>query len=130
MHLRRAQQRLVAVFTALVMTFAALSPAIASALAEPGANAWVDLCTADGSKRVVVNAVGEVIERPPNGTTADQNHCPFCHFLHAPAALPSAFVAVWFSNSATDTFHALFVAAARPRYAWVSAQSRAPPTRS
>ena len=55
MHLRRPKQQIVAAFTAMVLLFAALAPSVAGALGITSPAMWVELCSADGSKRVVLD---------------------------------------------------------------------------
>ena len=137
MHLRRATQRFLASLALVVVTFAALAPALANAfgLNNMGPMAWIELCSAQGTKRIAVDSAGDPIT-PADGSEGSQRaadaaeHCPFCHIELATTTLPLALAPVVPHDTSRGEFPALFYAAARPRFAWAAARSRAPPTAS
>lgn len=127
MHLRRPKQQIVAAFTAMVLLFAALAPSVAAALGITSPAMWVELCSADGGKRVVLDPSAPAGNGDRSAVQHLSEHCPFCHIEQAPLALPPAplpYVPHVFTHSA---FPALFYAAPRPLHAWAPALSRAPP---
>ena len=127
MHLRRPRQQLTAALTALVMLFAALVPSLAGALGITSPAMWVELCSADGGKRVVLDTSSPTGGDDRSAAQHLNEHCPFCHIEQAPLAFPPApqpFVPHLLAHS---DFPALFYAAPRPSHAWAPALSRAPP---
>jgi hypothetical protein len=128
MHFRRAQQKLLAAIAALVMTFASLAPAWAAAISgAPGVAGWVELCSADGAKRIAVDANGDPVSSEPSKHKTSGEHCPFCNLQQTPATLPPAPTQVVPQTVEHATFPALFYAATRPSHAWAPSRSRAPP---
>ena len=95
---RTSLHRLFAGFAALVMVFAVLAPAIASALGRSTPVMWVELCSAQGIKRVAVDVTGSPLSETasrdasgseaPDTTGATGEHCPFCHLQSATLDLP------------------------------------------
>lgn len=85
----RLPRQLTAALLAVVMLFAALVPSVGMALASKSGVSWVEICSAQGVKRVAVNAAGEVIadqsegkaSRGAMGAALDHadEHCAFCH---------------------------------------------------
>jgi hypothetical protein len=109
----------------LAILMAALAPAISHALMSGTKASWVEVCTSAGARWV--NVAGDADEQPTPAGAHALDHCPYCS-LHvdavdvpvgpAPtvgAALPSHAPAV--ARQASP----------RPRHAWASARSRAPP---
>jgi hypothetical protein len=128
MHFRRAQQKLLAAIAALVMTFASLAPAWAAAInGAPGVAGWVELCSADGAKRIAVDANGDPVSSETSKHKTSGEHCPFCSLQQTPATLPPAPTPVVPQTIEHATFPALFYAATRPSHAWAPSRSRAPP---
>lgn len=113
----------------IVVTLAALAPAITNALGHTPVANWVELCSAQGTKRIAVNAAGEPIS-PAEQVMQHSEHCPFCHIEHTPAALPPAIAPAVPQTQAHQAFPALFYAAKRPLHAWAPALARAPPALS
>ena len=137
MHLRRTTQRWITSLALVVVTFAALAPALANAfgLNNMGPMAWIELCSGQGTKRIAVDSAGEPIvsvgaSEPIERAAHASEHCPFCHIELAATSLPPALAPVVPQDLSHDEFPALFYAASRPRFAWAAARSRAPPTRS
>ena len=113
----------------MVVALAALAPAMTNALGHTPVANWVELCSAQGTKRIAVNAAGEPIS-PAEQAMQHTEHCPFCHIEHSPATLPPAPATVAPQLSAVGELPALFYAALRPLHAWAPAQARAPPALS
>jgi Protein of unknown function (DUF2946) len=141
MHLRRSTQRFIASLALAVVAFAALVPALANAFGvnNMGPMAWIELCSAQGTKRIAVDSAGDPIVSGAPVDGADKSrqaaahmgeHCPFCHIEHTPAALPPALPPTVPQTQAHQAFPALFYAAKRPMHAWAPALARAPPALS
>lgn len=128
--LRRTGQRLLAAIAVLAMSFTALAPALANALGQSSPVMWVELCSAEGSKRVAVNAVGDTVDPTQQSATHVSEHCPFCHIEHSPVTLLPAPAPVVPQCTARAAFPALFYAAPRPLHAWAPSRSRGPPVLS
>lgn len=127
---RRSGQRLLAVIAVLVMSFTALAPALANALGQSSPVMWVELCSADGSKRVAIDASGGAIDPAQQSATHVSEHCPFCHIEHSVATMPPAPTPDVPQCAARAEFPALFYAAPRPLHAWAPSRSRGPPALS
>ena len=128
MHFRRAQQKLLAAIAVLVMTFASLAPAWAAVInGTQGVAGWVELCSADGAKRIAVDANGDPVSSETLNHNTSGEHCPFCHLQQTLATLPPAAAPVVPQTAAHAAFPALFYAAARTSNAWAPTRSRAPP---
>ena len=138
MHLRRTIQRWIASIALVVVTFAALAPALANAFAinNMGPAMWIELCSAHGKKRIAVDGAGVPIAGIAASEDGSQSvahmaeHCPFCHIEHAPVALPAASAANVAHDTRQQALPALFYAASRPHFAWAATRSRAPPSPS
>ena len=134
MHLRRTTQRLLASLGLVVVTFAALAPALANAFAisSMGPMVWIQLCSGQGTKRIAVDSSGDPIasvDRADNSRRSAAHmgeHCPFCYIEHTPATLPPALPPCVPQRLAHRAFPALFYAAKRPMHAWAPALARAP----
>ena len=139
MYFRRCTQRFITSLALVVVTFAALTPALANAFGinNMGPMAWIELCSGQGTKRVAVDSAGDpIVSSSVDGAESSQRaahaaeHCPFCHIELSATTLPPALAPVVPQALLHDEFPALFYAAARPRFAWAAARSRAPPTQS
>ena len=138
MHLRRTIQRWIASIALVVVTFAALAPALANAFAinNMGSAMWIEFCSVQGKKRIAVYSAGVPLagiaasDDGSQGVAHLAEHCPFCHIEHAPAALPAASPIAVSHDTRQRALPARFYAAARPRFAWAAVRSRAPPTPS
>lgn len=138
MHLRRTTQRFIASLALVVVTFAALAPALANAFGinNMGPMAWIELCSGQGTKRIAVDSAGDPITSVDGANNGSQSatphgeHCPFCHIEHTPATLPPALPQAVPQTLAHQAFPALFYAAKRPLHAWAPALARAPPALS
>jgi hypothetical protein len=129
-HLRRAGKRILAAIAVLVMSVAALAPALANALGHSSPVMWVELCSAEGKKRIAVDESGAPLDGAQQNSGLMAEHCPFCHIEHSPANLPPALAPLVPQPIALAAFPALFYAAARPLYAWAPSRSRGPPALS
>jgi Protein of unknown function (DUF2946) len=127
---RRAQQKLVSVIALLVMTFAMLSPSLANALGQSSPVMWVELCSADGMRRVAVDSSGTPLDASQQSATHVSEHCPFCHLEHANLALPPAPVQPQIAPTERADFPARFYTAPRPCHTWAPSRSRGPPALS
>ena len=105
MHFRRAQQQLLAAIAVLVMTFASLAPAWAAVInGTAGVAGWVELCSAEGTKRVAVDANGDPVSSETSKHQTSSGHCPFCHLQQTPATLPPAPAPVAVSDTHLDVY--------------------------
>lgn len=138
LHRRTLLHRLFAGFAALVMAFAALAPAVASALGRSTPVMWVELCSAQGIKRVAVDVAGSPLPEVAGRDASDNEapatpgatgeHCPFCHLQSAALDLPPATGATTTRVLPQHTpYPARFYTAPRPSHAWAPTRSRAPP---
>ena len=124
-----------AVFAILLMS---LAPALTHALQGQASPAWIEVCSALGSKWVDVAGEATPDAATDAATTAPDpqparahalEHCPYCS-LHAtdigplPAPMLVALVPV------LSEVPRLFLAAPRTQHAWLAAQPRAPPALS
>lgn len=125
MHLRRAQQQLLAVIAILALTFAALSPAIAAASGKATPAMWVELCSAQGVKRIAIDTSGP--SAPGDHAERLAEHCPFCHIEHTTTGLPPAASPVVPRVIGHAHVPARFYTAPRPQFSWAPTRSRAPP---
>jgi hypothetical protein len=115
---------------ALAMLVVTLAPAISHALHSQASTAWIEVCTAQGSKWI--DADGSSVGVTPDPQPAEARmfeHCPFCHLYPAVIGMPPApaivgLVAVLFEVPR------LFLSAPRTQHAWIAAQPRAPPSGS
>lgn len=112
------------------MSVAALAPALANALGQSSPVMWVELCSAEGTRRVAVDASGAPVDATQQSATHVAEHCPFCHIEHAPVTLPPAPAPAVPQTTALAAFPKLFYAAPRPLHAWAPSRSRGPPVLS
>lgn len=123
---KRQLRSIMTIFAMVVVTVATLAPALSNALGHSRVANWVELCSAQGSKRIAVNAAGEPIS-PAEQAMQHSEHCPFCHIEHSPAMLPQAPLSLVPQTEAQSSMPALFYAAPSASYAWAPALSRGPP---
>ena len=128
--LRRTGQRLLAALAVLVMSVTALAPALANALGRSSPVMWVELCSADGTRRIAVDAASTPADTTQQSATHVSEHCPFCQIGHAEAALPAAPAPALPKLQAVREFPAPFYTAPRPLHAWAPSRSRGPPVLS
>jgi hypothetical protein len=125
MPFRRVTRRFASWIAVLAVLMASLAPAISHALATDGSKAWIEVCTAQGSKWL--QGDGAPGEDPAPGAGHALEHCPYCklhpNVLGVPPTPPTALLA---SGPASAAPRAL-LAAPHTRQAWASAQPRAPP---
>jgi hypothetical protein len=110
-------------FAILAILLAALAPALSQAFGIGQGAAWVEVCTAQGSKWVQQGS------QPSEEAPASSHllaHCPGC-VGHAPAGLPPARQEVALLQGLGQAFPPAFSEGPRPPHAWAGAQSRAPP---
>lgn len=84
-------RKLISAAIAVAMLFASLMPSLGMALAAKSRLSWVEICSAQGVKRVAVDASGAVVDDA--ASHADEGlgappahsgeHCPFCHLQTA-----------------------------------------------
>ena len=103
-----------------------LSHAMALATGQP-ANAWLaDICSASGTRHVlVVDAVDQTTPPP----VPDMSHCDLCCSQHHAALAPPLHLApVLMLGQERDPYPSLFYHSPSPQFAWWPAQSRGPPS--
>ena len=124
MHLPPRAHRLALWIASLAILFGTLAPAALQALSAAG-GAWAEVCTASGARWIRVGDTAP--SEKPAGAGHVLGHCPLCG-LHTPTlGLPPAHESGLPSAAAGFAVPALFLAAPRPLFAWLSAQPRAPP---
>lgn len=117
-------RRLTLWIATLAILFGTLAPAALQALLAAG-GAWAEVCTASGARWVRAGDA-KPSDSPPN-TGHLPGHCPLCN-LHTPTlGLPPAHESGLLLATVSFAVPALFLAAPRPLFAWLSAQPRAPP---
>lgn len=102
-----------------------LSHAMALATAQP-ANAYLsEICSATGTRHVLVaDDVGQTTAPP----VPDMSHCDLCcSHQHAAVAPPPYAGTLLVASLERDPYPPLFYQAPRPQFAWTAAQSRGPP---
>jgi hypothetical protein len=125
----RRHRRLMLWLATLAVVFAALAPAVSHALAlASGSKAWVEVCSAQGSRWVQLDDDGAEPGSSTDGPLSGHfDHCPFCHLGQqglAPPPAPPALLAVPVLH---DGLPERFFTAPRTAHAWCRAQPRAPP---
>ena len=103
-----------------------LSHAMALATAQP-ANAYLtEICSASGTRHVlIVDDAGQTTAPP----VPDMSHCDLCcSHQHAAMVPPPCAGALLVTSLGRDPYPALFYQAPRPQFAWTAAQSRGPPS--
>lgn len=128
--LRRTCKRMLAGIAVLVMSVTALAPALANALGQSSPVMWVELCSAEGTKRVALDTSGAPVDATHQSANHVSEHCPFCHIEHAQVTLPPTPDPVVPQTQALAEFPDLFYAAPRRMHAWAPSRSRGPPVLS
>lgn len=107
-----------------------LAPAVSQALGVSGDRAWVEVCSAAGSRWVPADAAPDVPLPAPPGEQA-LAHCPGCLF-HVDHVVPAAapWPALRLPPGLGEVRPSAFLQAPRTLHAWVGAQPRAPPASS
>jgi hypothetical protein len=103
-----------------------LSHAMALATAQPPSTYLSEICSASGTRHVlVVDDAGETTAPP----VPDMSHCDLCcSHQHAAMAPPPYACALLVASLERDPYPPLFYQAPRPQFAWTAAQSRGPPS--
>lgn len=122
----RKFRTVLATFVIGMVALASLAPAISHALGYSPVAHWVELCSAQGMKRIAVNASGEPVS-PAEQAMQHAEHCPFCHVEHSPATLPPALASFVPQAEMRSAMPQRFYAAPHASHAWVPALSRGPP---
>ena len=109
---------------------AALAPTISHALAAQQhpvqQQEWVEICSMEGSKMVMVEHE-HTAPQPAHDSFGHMEHCPFC-LNHAVAhGLPPIDSPVLPMVAGSSVLPPLYYQASRPLFAWDVAQPRAPP---
>lgn len=104
----------------------ALSHALAVANAQPAGAYLVEICSATGTRHVLVPADAT---QPAAPAVPDMSHCDLCcSHQHTPFAPPPHAEPVLVVERVRDPYPPLFYHAPRPQFAWTPAQSRGPPS--
>lgn len=130
MPVQRSFRRLTTWLAALALLLVTLAPALSQALGVAGDRAWVEVCSATGSRWVSTDAAPD---EPMPASSAKQllDHCPCCH-LHVDSVVPASapWPALQWPPGLGEVRPSAFLRAPRTLHAWVSAQPRAPPAAS
>lgn len=112
--------------TLLALLLATLAPSLAHALrhARGETMPWSQLCSATGSKRIV-------LEMPADGSPLAQghafDHCLYCALHHDGSAPPAIGAGLLLRGDLAAEPPTLLLRSPRPLLAWYRAQPRAPP---
>ena len=120
------RQQVVAVWVAMLgVLFSVLAPALSHAMpVSARLTEDVQVCTMVGMQTITV----DVKQSDAPATTHLFEHCPYCAF-HGGAALPPPSTEFVFARLPSSSFYPpLFYQAARPLFAWSTANPRAPPS--
>ena len=124
MLLSQPTRRLISWLALLAVVMAALAPTMSRALGREAAAAWVEVCTAQGSRWVALDGQGDA---GSSDAGHPGEHCPYCS-LHVPVlGTPPADAPVLVLPALVHAVPTAFLAAPRTLHAWVVAQPRAPP---
>lgn len=129
MRLGHAPRALTSWVAILAILMAALAPSVSHALAAHGSVAWIEVCSALGSKWVRADAPER---EPASGSSGVQalEHCPYCTLQdHAPALPASRSNENLCAAPGLDPLAAR-IAAPQTAAVWHRAQPRAPPVHS
>lgn len=126
MFLLRAFRRLFSWIALLAILGGALAPAVSQALHAQGGKSFLEICTAQGTRLIAVDA-----DANPQQSDTPQvvmEHCPFC-VPHAGSQglLPRSELVFHLPDDGARFYPPLFFSAPRPLFAWAGAQPRAPP---
>lgn len=95
----RGLHRRLAWLALCVMVFGALAPSISRVLSTTRDVAWVEVCSANGLQRVVLD-LG--IDKGPAGPRADDGHCGYCVLQKHSPVLASSLPAWVTATPASD----------------------------
>lgn len=129
MLLHRTPRLLASWIAVLTVLMAALAPSMSTTLGANSGSTLVEVCTSLGAKWLVRD--GSAAEQPESpGDTQTSNHCPYCPLHASEIAVPASPLILVFGPARSEFSPAFFLTAPRTLYAWLSAQSRAPPSAS
>lgn len=112
--------------TLLALLLATLAPSVAHALrhARGETMPWSQLCSATGSKRIV-------LEMPADGSPPAQghafDHCVVCALHHDSSAPPAVSAGLLLRGDLAAAAPTLLLRSPSPLFVWHRAQPRAPP---
>jgi len=127
MRIRRTRRLLTHWVVILAILLTSLAPAISQALGSNKSVSWIEVCSAQGSKRVQSSS-DDSTGAPASAQLLE--HCPCCSMQVPMLGLPSALDTGSLSLDLKYEFPLAFLAAPCTLYAWVHAQPRAPPLSS
>jgi hypothetical protein len=112
----------------LAMLALALLPTLARAMAlsQGEGSDWVEICTAQGMKRVAPDATG-AIPPAPQSAPGHLDHCLFCGLSAQGLGLLPAPAMLQDPPDVAASLPRLVLQGPRTLFAWCSAQPRAPP---
>lgn len=124
----RTTRRCTAWIALVAMWLGLLLPTLAHALAEPGNTAWTEVCTAQGMKRIPVDATAVGQADAPVSLNGVLDHCPWCTLTASSAMAPPPAPPVLMLPAIGGTTHPeRFFTAPRTPHAWRPSQPRGPP---
>lgn len=94
---------------------------------------WMEMCSATGNKRVLVNAAGQILARADalgsyrDASSSHGQHCPLCAGANDLTLLPPFKPTLGYQPGAKLLQPPLFYQAPNRLFIWTPAQSRAPP---
>lgn len=121
-------RRFAAWIACCAILLAALAPALSHAFMSPeGQQAWVEICTAQGTKLIQVGAEHNPEASEPQPPTDHFEHCPFCNPNNVATGLAPGDDLFIATVEHHRVFPALFYQAPNGLFVWNPAASRAPP---
>ncbi|MES2026962.1 MAG: DUF2946 domain-containing protein [Pseudomonadota bacterium] len=129
MRMTKATHRFATWIACFAILLASLAPSISHAVAaaKGAPNAWVEICTVEGSKMMKVDGDQSQQAPAPAEKGTHFEHCAFCLTHAGSFGLPPSADFVMPVVSGDHVLPLLFYQASRPLFAWVVAQPRAPP---
>lgn len=123
MHWARAHRRGITWLAAWAILAAAFAPMVSRVMAAADPQAWAEVCTQFGAKRVLLASD----DSPQTSPSSPMEHCAYCVAAHHGAALPPSALAAWQPIALQFELPRLFLVAPHPLFAWSPALARAPP---
>ncbi|MBF8178141.1 MULTISPECIES: DUF2946 domain-containing protein [Oxalobacteraceae] len=129
MRMTKAKHRWTTWIACFAILLASLAPSISHAVAaaKGAPNAWVEICTVDGSKMMMVDQDQNSQAPKPAERAIHFEHCAFCMTHAGSVGLPPPADFVMPVVSGDHVLPPLYYQASRPLFAWAVAQPRAPP---
>ena len=123
-----AMRSLMSKMAIVAILLGSLMPAISHLVRAGGGDAWVEVCTALGTKRISAdNADPAGSEQAPSPLLHVFEHCPYCSLHMTAMGLPPALPYEAVLAQLGFALPASGLRSPRTSFAWAPAQPRAPP---